>query len=293
MSLADARTEAKRALAEKTLGKVKPKFLAYAEARDGYLKHVEGKNRASTYAGYKSRLSRIDWGRSNLADITPRDVLSKLKAFDEVPMEKRYAFVVLRSFFNWCVAEHHLDSSPMDKLSAPQKSDRRERVLTTDELNAIWNAATDDGFGHTVKVLMLTGQRRGEVQHITLEGDVANIPGAHTKNKRAHAFPVPVSASKLLSPAPKWVGWGKSKAALYKASKVANWTLHDLRRTYSTNLAALKVPPHIIEALLNHKTGVISGVAATYNRFLYLDEMRKAVAAYERWITPYLAAKVS
>lgn len=34
--------------------------------------------------------------------------------------------------------------------------------------------------------------------------------------------------------------------------------------------------PHVIEAVLNHKTGIVSGVAAIYNRHSYLDEKREA-----------------
>jgi integrase len=38
---------------------------------------------------------------------------------------------------------------------------------------------------------------------------------------------------------------------------VANWTLHDLRRTFATRLAELGVLPHVIEQLLNHRKGAI------------------------------------
>ena len=65
------------------------------------------------------------------------------------------------------------------------------------------------------------------------------------------------------------------------------WILHDLRRTFATNLAALAVPPHITERLLNHATGTISGVAAIYNRFL--DEMRAAIALWEERLAWLLA----
>jgi Phage integrase family len=58
------------------------------------------------------------------------------------------------------------------------------------------------------------------------------------------------------------------------------WTLHDLRRTFATQLASLGTQPHIVERLLNHASGRISGVAAVYNRYQYMDEMR---AALERW----------
>ena len=39
----------------------------------------------------------------------------------------------------------------------------RDRVLSNDELKRIWNAAGDDVYGTIVKLLILTGQRRGEI----------------------------------------------------------------------------------------------------------------------------------
>jgi integrase len=76
-------------------------------------------------------------------------------------------------------------------------------------------------------------------------------------------------------------GWSKSKITIDKKCDVAEWTLHDLRRTFATNLAALDVPPHVVERLLNHASGTISGVAAIYNRFSYADEMRDAMKRRE------------
>jgi hypothetical protein len=45
-------------------------------------------------------------------------------------------------------------------------------------------------------------------------------------------------------------------------------------------MARLAVAPHVIEAILNHRSGIVSGVAAIYNRHDYLDEKRDAL---ERW----------
>jgi integrase len=81
-------------------------------------------------------------------------------------------------------------------------------------------------------------------------------------------------------------GWPKSKEAFDKACGVSGWTLHDLRRTVATGLAALEVSPHIIERLLNHKfgslqnqttDGLVTAVAEIYNRHLYIEEMRAAI----------------
>lgn len=82
--------------------------------------------------------------------------------------------------------------------------------------------------------------------------------------------------------------WSECKAEFDGTCPIAPWQLRDLRRTFATKLAALRVPPHIIERLLNHKLGTIqtggeiSAVAAVYNRHLYLDEMREAIALWEK-----------
>ena len=50
-------------------------------------------------------------------------------------------------------------------------------------------------------------------------------------------------------------------------------------------MAELGVAPHVIERILAHSTGVISGVAARYNRATYLAEMRTALELWERHIS--------
>jgi integrase len=64
------------------------------------------------------------------------------------------------------------------------------------------------------------------------------------------------------------------------AAIAERWTFHDLRRTLASGLARLGQPVHVIEAVLNHRSGTISGVAAIYNRHAYLEEKR---AALEQW----------
>ena len=49
----------------------------------------------------------------------------------------------------------------------------------------------------------------------------------------------------------------------------------------TTGMARLGVPPHIADAVLNHKSGTIKGVAAVYNRHAYLEEQREALEAWE------------
>ncbi|CAM2932122.1 hypothetical protein JHFBIEKO_2331 [Methylobacterium mesophilicum] len=55
------------------------------------------------------------------------------------------------------------------------------------------------------------------------------------------------------------------------------WVIHDLRRTLATGMNDLKVPPHIVEAVINHVSGAKGGVAGTYNWALYREEKREAL----------------
>ena len=63
---------------------------------------------------------------------------------------------------------------------------------------------------------------------------------------------------------------------------MANFTLHDLRRTAATGMAKLGVAPHVVERILNHVSGTFGGVAGVYNRFAYVPEMRAALELWAR-----------
>ena len=54
-----------------------------------------------------------------------------------------------------------------------------------------------------------------------------------------------------------------------EATEIPHWTFHDLRRTTASHMASLRVQPHVIEAVLNHASGTIKGVARIYNRHTY------------------------
>lgn len=71
--------------------------------------------------------------------------------------------------------------------------------------------------------------------------------------------------------------------------EIPRWTLHDLRRTATTGMAALKIPPHVVDKVLNHVGGKIRGVAAVYNRFEYIEERRAALEAWGRYVENLVA----
>lgn len=217
----------------------------------------------------------------------------------------RHAFAAVRKLFNWMVDQGVIETSPCAGLKAPGKAGSRDRVLTDDELKAIWISADKIGrpFGPVVQLLMLTAQRRGEVvamawDEIDQGKAIWTIPGERTKNGKSHAVPLTASALKILSAIPRtkspyvfpargkpdqpYAGYSKGKRELDAGAGLHDWTLHDLRRTAATGMAKLGIAPHVVERLLNHVSGTFAGVAGVYNRFKYEDEMKGALEAWER-----------
>ena len=80
-------------------------------------------------------------------------------------------------------------------------------------------------------------------------------------------------------------GWSKAKAAFDKECGVTGWTLHDLRRTFATNLQRLGVRLEVTEALLNHVSGTRSGIVGVYQQHRWEAEKREAIRQWEAYLT--------
>lgn len=318
ISLAEARGEAKRMLAEKTLGKVRPQSITFAKALELFLEEKKKTRRAGTHQNHHLRLNQHFNFKGQLAAVSHQDVARRLGRI-ETSSEHDHALSVAKTFFTWAMNRRYITDSPVRGIS-PHGHISRARVLSDAELRLIWRACEQRGgnimtdaatsnpvaplalpvnFRKIVKLLMLTGQRRSEIAalHSTwITNSQITLPPEATKNGREHTFPVAHSASSLLEPptptvglifpargrvATPFNGWSKSKTTLDDLSGVTDWTLHDLRRTFATRLASFTAP-HVVEKLLNHVSGQISGVAAIYNRHQYEEECLAAVTEWER-----------
>jgi integrase len=65
-----------------------------------------------------------------------------------------------------------------------------------------------------------------------------------------------------------------------KAYELAPWRIHDLRRTAATGMAAAGFGPEVVERVLNHQSGVRSGLVGVYQRHEYRDQRRAASLAW-------------
>lgn len=235
------------------------------------------------------------------------------------------ALAYIRKAFNWYEVNGHDDdfTSPVVRGMARLKpSDReRERVLADDEIRDVWAALdtiTEPAcFPAYVRTLLLTATRRGETADMSvteLDGELWTIPAARYKTKRDHVIPLSAQALALIrksAPAKpaknahfvfsttdgavSFSGFSKAKTALDKAMAelreregrppMADWTLHDLRRTARTLLARAGIRDDIAERCLGH---VIKGVEKVYNRHAYLDEKRAAFEALSALVSRIL-----
>lgn len=314
ITLAKAREKAKAILAERTLGKHRPNSISWKKGIELYLAHVKTKNRPRTYNEYERALRRyFPFGDTKLADVTKQDISAKLTRLSETPSQQKHAAVYLKTFFNWAINEEYLTSNPLQSFKQG-KPRRRKRILNDDELRAIWDAASQIGglFGPIVKLILLTGQRRGEIAGLldsffSHNQQTLTLPGTLTKNHLEHTFPVGQMAATLISVQLKsadrrgsaflfpsrtsierpFNGWSKCKRELDKSANIAPWTLHDLRRTFRSGLGRLGVRPDIAERLVNHVSSRTE-MEETYDLWSYLPEMREAMDKWESHVEAVL-----
>jgi len=226
------------------------------------------------------------------------DILDDMTARGARAQANRFLAYV-RKMLNWCVERSILDVSPANGIKARCKEIARDRVLTDAELIKIIPACKAAGypFGDLFLVMLLTAQRRGEVSdmrwsELDLPNRLWHLPAHRVKNGCAHSVPLSDPVIRILQSVPRFLdsdfvftttgrsgvsGWGKPVARLCDAAGVHNWRLHDLRRTAASGMAQLEVKPHVIEKVLNHISGSISGVALVYNRYGYNIEKRDAL----------------
>jgi len=299
-----------------------------AVAADYLERHVRANNRPSTFKEAERDLERDalpKWRSRPIASITRRDVIDLVEKIVErgAPVQANRTLTRLGALFQWAVEKDRLAASPAERVKPVTQEQARDRVLSDAEVRWLWIACDEIGwpFGPLAKLLLLTAQRRDEVAGMTwaevdLDKGAWTIPRQKAKNDREHEVQLSAPVLTVLHSLPRFgdlvftttlktpvSGFSRAKrrinAAMLSAKQaelgtrkgdaIPGWTLHDLRRTATTGMARLKIPPHVVDRILNHTGGTIHGVAAVYNRFEYLDERRAALEAWGRFVAGLIA----
>jgi integrase len=235
------------------------------------------------------------------------------------PYTANRTLAVLRRMCNWAVERGIITNSPVEKIKPQGIETARDRVLSDDEIRIVWRAFNSVGwpFGYIAKLLLLTGARRDEIaesrwSEIDIDAKTWTIAKERSKNGVAHEIPLSDGAIQIVVGLPRIgekrdsliftttgttsvSGFSRAKATIDKAivealklratdpaqlRPPAGWVFHDMRRTAASGMAGLGIAPHVVEAVLNHRSGTIKGVAAVYNRYNYAAEKRDAL---DKW----------
>jgi integrase len=333
VSLANARKSANAALLEvlqgnDPVGEREAKKTVQLSDRDkvGALIEQFAKRHLSTLKSGETAKRELNrhvvsvWGERDIHDIQKRDVIDLLDRIADsgrvVSANRVRAY--LNKFLSWCVERDILDQSPAMGVKPVAKEKSRDRVLSDEEIRWLWEACQREGhpWGHLGKLLLLTGQRVGEVVGMTdreVGGDLWHLAGERTKNGRAHNVPLSQATRMALDDVERIKGdaglimttngktplsgfhKGRNRLAermievaseeMGQAVEIPHWTFHDLRRTAATGMARLGIAVRVTEAVLNHVSGSGGGIVAVYQRHDYADEKRNALDAWAKFVS--------
>jgi integrase len=309
MGLDKARKEARKALGGVAAGgdplqeRRKAEQLAENTLRsicEEYLRR-EGK-RLRSRDQIEATLKRLVYpklGARQIDTILRSDIVRLLDKIEDEqgPSMANNTLAQIRKIMNWHATRTDDFRSPIVRGMARTKPKERarDRILTDDELRAVWKAAeaSTGPFGYLVRFVLLTVTRRNEAARMPdteLAGNDWAIPGARYKTKLDHVIPLSQAARDLLAKVPRIKGvtyvfttgdqpisgFSKFKEAFDEECGVTGWTLHDLRRTGRSLMSRAGVDADHAERCLGH---VITGVRGTYDRHAYHAEKKQAFEA--------------
>jgi integrase len=230
------------------------------------------------------------WAKLDVGSIRRADVKAAMAAI-EAPILANQVLAAASAIFGWAARQEIIAANP---CSGVEKNDTksRERVLSDSEIPQFWPQLSA-----SLKLVLLTGQRPGEIAHLHRAHVVDgwwHMPGAPdprtswpgTKNAQSHRVWLSESVRELLPDllaAP--VRRGEMQQAMRdictRLGVCEKVTPHDLRRTFCSKVTALGFGRDAMSRLTNHKEG---GIADVYDRFGYEKENKKIMQAVAQHI---------
>jgi integrase len=310
IDLADARKLASRVMFQVAEGK-DPAAERKAERGRGtfeelatrYLEeYAKKKNRSWKQADALVRNHLLPrWAKLQAADISRSDVKAMMARI-EAPIVANQTLAAASAIFAWAIREDIIKVNPCQKVER-NDTKKRERILSDSEIPKFWTAFDDAGLVEStaLKIILLTGQRPGEVRHMRREHIVDGwwqMPGSPdpalgwpgTKNGEAHRVWLPKPVQTLLAEldGDGFVFAGQRGKAFHNGTlpaamrdicqklSVEKATPHDLRRTHGSTITGLGFGRDAMNRVQNHKEG---GIASVYDRHGYADENKRIMEA--------------
>ena len=239
-------------------------------------------------------------GRLKVTDVAFADIDRLHHAVSrKAPYAGNRTLAVLSRMFNLAIRWEMRPDNPTRGVERNNEI-RRQRYLSGEELAALTSALAthpDRQATNIIRVLLLTGARRGEVfamrwADIDLQHGAWSKPASSTKQAKAHEVPLSAPARQLLSeiaakqrkPLDTFVfpgagGTGhvveikRAWRTLCRSAGINGLRVHDLRHSFASQLASAGASLPLIGALLGHSN------PTTTHRYshLFQDPQRAAV----------------
>jgi integrase len=302
IGLADARMKAaelmlavvrdgKDPAGEKHIGR---QFTSFAVLASRYVEeYAKKRNKSYRQADALVRRHLLPaWSERDASVITRADVRAALGKIT-APIVVNQVLASASAIFTWAVRQEILANNPCRGVER-NTTISRERVLSDAEVPLFWQAFDNAGIaGMALKVLLLTGQRPGEICHMRREHIVDGwwtLPGTPdaatrwpgTKNAQTHRVWLPQPVRDIiakLSEGDSGFVFGRqvrdmavSMRDICNRLKVPRATPHDLRRTHGTTITGLGFGRDAMNRVQNHAEG---GIASVYDRHQYADENKR------------------
>jgi integrase len=305
-----ARTDAKALPSRDMIEKVAAQYLAR------HVKDLAARTRLEAKRIFAKEILPAFSGR--LSEIKRPDVIEWLDGIVDrpAPIAANRALGWLKGLCNFAVERGVLDVSPIAGIKPPAAETARDRVLSDDELRAVWEAADalEPVYAGFIKLLILTGQRLREVsemewKEIDLEKRGWTLPKERAKNGVEHSIPLSDQAIEILKALPRVAdsefvftvngrnpirGTHLVKRRIDKLGPpIPPWVLHDIRRTVASGMARLGINLPVIEKLLNHVSGSFAGIVGVYQRHSFADEKRAAMQSWARHVEAIVSGETA
>jgi len=259
----------------------------FAELAERYVEDYAKRRNKSWRQGDKlvRRYLLPSWAKLEAKSITRSEVRLAIGRI-AAPVLANQVLAAASAIFSWAVKQEVIAVNPCRGVERNETASR-ERVLADSELRLFWEAFGRAGrAGTALKLILLTGQRPGEVAHMRSEHIVDGwweMPGKPvealdwpgTKNSQSHRVWLPEPAQLLLSSA-KTITASKldpvMRSICAELGIADKGTPHDLRRTHGTKVTALGFGRDAMNRVQNHREG---GIASVYDRHEYAEENKR------------------
>lgn len=274
------------------------------EAINYWIREYATENRANVER-HKAQLEKHIYPYIGSYPLSECETRYWLDCFDRMkkttPVAAGYVFQMCKQALKFCRVRRYAISNALDDLTISdvgKKQEKGDRVHSDEELGQLWRATEELKFqpyyATMIRLLVVFGSRSQEVRlskwsEWDMKRWIWTVPKEHSKGGEKIIRPIPEAVQPLIESLYRQhkdtgllLGEMKESSAVSAWGRLVwkrlghseAWSLHDLRRSFSTKLNELGIAPHVVEQLLGH---TMPGVMSVYNHSQYLPEKLDAL----------------